>query len=214
MDRDKLMILAKEIKSNTNTLRKELDKQKADLNSIMETYTALSSQLMILEGQTVMLEKQMGDEPLDRADLREGDYLSIPNQQRGDYDLLKIIKLESEYREEFFLLDMESNIFTNESYSSIEDLQASYRGDSDFYYIDNEFKLEVGGRYLLYDPEQGGDYEVKIVYDSDNKVYKVYNSNEDDLFYEDTYFDDIESLGLRLTQDFRLVKKLRFSIFE
>ena len=211
MDRDKLMDLIREMQCNTIILKDEIGKQRDELDYIMSTCKSLDSQLAILKNE---IEDEDKDETSEKCKLKEGDYLSIPNQQRGDYDLLKIIKLESEYREEFFLLDMESNIFTNESYSSIEDLQASYRGDSDFYYIDNEFKLEVGGRYLLYDPEQGGDYEVKIVYDSDNKVYKVYNSNEDDLFYEDTYFDDIESLGLRLTQDFRLVKKLRFSIFE
>lgn len=211
MDRDKLMDLIREMQCNTIILKDEIGKQIDELDYIMSACKSLDSQLTMLKNE---IEDEDKDETSEKCKLREGDYLSIPNQQRGDYDLLKIIKLESEYREEFFLLDMESNIFTNESYSSIEDLQASYRGDSDFYYIDNEFKLEVGGRYLLYDPEQGGDYEVKIVYDSDNKVYKVYNSNEDDLFYEDTYFDDIESLGLRLTQDFRLVKKLRFSIFE
>lgn len=211
MDRDKLMDLIREMQCNTIILKDEIGKQIDELDYIMSACKSLDSQLAMLKNE---IEDEDKDETSEKCKLKEGDYLSIPNQQRGDYDLLKIIKLESEYREEFFLLDMESNIFTNESYSSIEDLQASYRGDSDFYYIDNEFKLEVGGRYLLYDPEQGGDYEVKIVYDSDNKVYKVYNSNEDDLFYEDTYFDDIESLGLRLTQDFRLVKKLRFSIFE
>ena len=211
MDRDKLMDLIREMQCNTIILKDEIGKQIDELDYIMSACKSLDSQLAMLKNE---IEDEDKDEISEKYKLKEGDYLSIPNQQRGDYDLLKIIKLESEYREEFFLLDMESNIFTNESYSSIEDLQVSYRGDSDFYYIDNEFKLEVGGRYLLYDPEQGGDYEVKIVYDSDNKVYKVYNSNEDDLFYEDTYFDDIESLGLRLTQDFRLVKKLRFSIFE
>lgn len=211
MDRDKLMDLIREMQCNTIILKDEIGKQIDELDYIMSACKSLDSQLAMLKNE---IEDEDKDETSEKCKLKEGDYLSIPNQQRGDYDLLKIIKLESEYREEFFLLDMESNIFTNESYSSIEDLQASYRGGSDFYYIDNEFKLEVGGRYLLYDPEQGGDYEVKIVYDSDNKVYKVYNSNEDDLFYEDTYFDDIESLGLRLTQDFRLVKKLRFSIFE
>ena len=211
MDRDKLMDLIREMQCNTIILKDEIGKQRDELDYIMSACKSLDSQLAMLKNE---IEDEDKDETSEKCKLKEGDYLSIPNQQRGDYDLLKIIKLESEYREEFFLLDMESNIFTNESYSSIEDLQASYRGDFDFYYIDNEFKLEVGGRYLLYDPEQGGDYEVKIVYDSDNKVYKVYNSNEDDLFYEDTYFDDIESLGLRLTQDFRLVKKLRFSIFE
>lgn len=211
MDRDKLMDLIREMQCNTIILKDEIGKQIDELDYIMSACKSLDSQLAMLKNE---IEDEDKDETSEKCKLKEGDYLSIPNQQRGDYDLLKIIKLESEYREEFFLLDMESNIFTNESYSSIEDLQASYRGDFDFYYIDNEFKLEVGGRYLLYDPEQGGDYEVKIVYDSDNKVYKVYNSNEDDLFYEDTYFDDIESLGLRLTQDFRLVKKLRFSIFE
>lgn len=211
MDRDKLMDLIREMQCNTIILKDEIGKQIDELDYIMSACKSLDSQLAMLKNE---IEDEDKDETSEKCKLKEGDYLSIPNQQRGDYDLLKIIKLESEYREEFFLLDMESNIFTNESYSSIEDLQVSYRGDSDFYYIDNEFKLEVGGRYLLYDPEQGGDYEVKIVYDSDNKVYKVYNSNEDDLFYEDTYFDDIESLGLRLTQDFRLVKKLRFSIFE
>lgn len=211
MDRDKLMDLIREMQCNTIILKDEIGKQIDELDYIMSACKSLDSQLAMLKNE---IEDEDKDEISEKYKLKEGDYLSIPNQQRGDYDLLKIIKLESEYREEFFLLDMESNIFTNESYSSIEDLQASYRGGSDFYYIDNEFKLEVGGRYLLYDPEQGGDYEVKIVYDSDNKVYKVYNSNEDDLFYEDTYFDDIESLGLRLTQDFRLVKKLRFSIFE
>lgn len=211
MDRDKLMDLIREMQCNTIILKDEIGKQIDELDYIMSACKSLDSQLAMLKNE---IEDEDKDEISEKHKLKEGDYLSIPNQQRGDYDLLKIIKLESEYREEFFLLDMESNIFTNESYSSIEDLQASYRGGSDFYYIDNEFKLEVGGRYLLYDPEQGGDYEVKIVYDSDNKVYKVYNSNEDDLFYEDTYFDDIESLGLRLTQDFRLVKKLRFSIFE
>ena len=211
MDRDKLMDLIREMQCNTIILKDEIGKQIDELDYIMSACKSLDSQLAMLKNE---IEDEDKDETSEKCKLKEGDYLSIPNQQRGDYDLLKIIKLESEYREEFFLLDMESNVFTNESYSSIEDLQASYRGGSDFYYIDNEFKLEVGGRYLLYDPEQGGDYEVKIVYDSDNKVYKVYNSNEDDLFYEDTYFDDIESLGLRLTQDFRLVKKLRFSIFE
>ena len=211
MVRYKLMDLIREMQCNTIILKDEIGKQIDELDYIMSACKSLDSQLAMLKNE---IEDEDKDETSEKCKLKEGDYLSIPNQQRGDYDLLKIIKLESEYREEFFLLDMESNIFTNESYSSIEDLQASYRGDSDFYYIDNEFKLEVGGRYLLYDPEQGGDYEVKIVYDSDNKVYKVYNSNEDDLFYEDTYFDDIESLGLRLTQDFRLVKKLRFSIFE
>lgn len=211
MDRDKLMDLIREMQCNTIILKDEIGKQVDELDYIMSACKSLDSQLAILKNE---IEDEDKDETSEKCKLKEGDYLSIPNQQRGDYELLKIIKLESEYREEFFLLDMESNIFTNESYSSIEDLQASYRGDSDFYYIDNEFKLEVGGRYLLYDPEQGGDYEVKIVYDSDNKVYKVYNSNEDDLFYEDIYFDDIESLGLRLTQDFRLVKKLRFSMFE
>lgn len=211
MDRDKLMDLIREMQCNTIILKDEIGKQIDELDYIMSACKSLDSQLAMLKNE---IEDEDKDETSEKCKLKEGDYLSIPNQQRGDYDLLKIIKLESEYREEFFLLDMESNIFTNESYSSIEDLQASYRGDFDFYYIDNEFKLEVGGRYLLYDPEQGGDYEVKIVYDSDNKVYKVYNSNEDDLFYEDTYFDDIESLGLRLAQDFRLVKKLRFSIFE
>lgn len=211
MDRDKLMDLIREMQCNTIILKDEIGKQIDELDYIMSACKSLDSQLAMLKNE---IEDEDKDETSEKCKLKEGDYLSIPNQQRGDYDLLKIIKLESEYREEFFLLDMESNIFTNESYSSIEDLQVSYRGGSDFYYIDNEFKLEVGGRYLLYDPEQGGDYEVKIVYDSDNKVYKVYNSNEDDLFYEDTYFDDIESLGLRLTQDFRLVKKLRFSIFE
>ena len=211
MDRDKLMDLIREMQCNTIILKDEIGKQIDELDYIMSACKSLDSQLAMLKNE---IEDEDKDETSEKCKLKEGDYLSIPNQQRGDYDLLKIIKLESEYREEFFLLDMESNIFTNESYSSIEDLQASYRGGSDFYYIDNEFKLEVGGRYLLYDPEQGGDYEVKIVYNSDNKVYKVYNSNEDDLFYEDTYFDDIESLGLRLTQDFRLVKKLRFSIFE
>lgn len=211
MDRDKLIDLIREMQCNTIILKDEIGKQIDELDYIMSACKSLDSQLAMLKNE---IEDEDKDETSEKCKLKEGDYLSIPNQQRGDYDLLKIIKLESEYREEFFLLDMESNIFTNESYSSIEDLQASYRGGSDFYYIDNEFKLEVGGRYLLYDPEQGGDYEVKIVYDSDNKVYKVYNSNEDDLFYEDTYFDDIESLGLRLTQDFRLVKKLRFSIFE
>ena len=211
MDRDKLMDLIREMQCNTIILKDEIGKQIDELDYIMSACKSLDSQLAMLKNE---IEDEDKDETSEKCKLKEGDYLSIPNQQRGDYDLLKIIKLESEYREEFFLLDMESNIFTNESYSSIEDLQASYRGDSDFYYIDNEFKLEVGGRYLLYDPEQGGDYEVKIVYDSDNKVYKVYNSNEDDLFYEDTYFDDIENLGFRLTQDFRLVKKLRFSIFE
>lgn len=211
MDRDKLMDLIREMQCNTIILKDEIGKQIDELDYIMSACKSLDSQLAMLKNE---IEDEDKDETSEKCKLKEGDYLSIPNQQRGDYDLLKIIKLESEYREEFFLLDMESNIFTNESYSSIEDLQASHRGDSDFYYIDNEFKLEVGGRYLLYDPEQGGDYEVKIVYDSDNKVYEVYNSNEDDLFYEDTYFDDIESLGLRLTQDFRLVKKLRFSIFE
>lgn len=211
MDRDKLMDLIREMQCNTIILKDEIGKQIDELDYIMSACKSLDSQLAMLKNE---IEDEDKDETSEKCKLKEGDYLSIPNQQRGDYDLLKIIKLESEYREEFFLLDMESNIFTNESYSSIEDLQVSYRGGSDFYYIHNEFKLEVGGRYLLYDPEQGGDYEVKIVYDSDNKVYKVYNSNEDDLFYEDTYFDDIESLGLRLTQDFRLVKKLRFSIFE
>ena len=211
MDRDKLMDLIREMQCNTIILKDEIGKQIDELDYIMSACKSLDSQLAMLKNE---IEDEDKDETSEKCKLKEGDYLSIPNQQRGDYDLLKIIKLESEYREEFFLIDMESNVFTNESYSSIEDLQASYRGVSDFYYIDNEFKLEVGGRYLLYDPEQGGDYEVKIVYDSDNKVYKVYNSNEDDLFYEDTYFDDIESLGLRLTQDFRLVKKLRFSIFE
>ena len=211
MDRDKLMDLIREMQCNTIILKDEIGKQTDELDYIMSACKSLDSQLAMLKNE---IEDEDKDETSEKCKLKEGDYLSIPNQQRGDYDLLKIIKLESEYREEFFLLDMESNIFTNESYSSIEDLQASYRGDSDFYYIDNEFKLEVGGRYLLYDPEQGGDYEVKIVYDSDNKVYKVYNSNEDDLFYEDTYFDGIESLGLRLAQDFRLVKKLGFSIFE
>ena len=211
MDRDKLIDLIREMQCNTIILKDEIGKQIDELDYIMSACKSLDSQLAMLKNE---IEDEDKDETSEKCKLKEGDYLSIPNQQRGDYDLLKIIKLESEYREEFFLLDMESNIFTNESYSSIEDLQASYRGGSDFNYIDNEFKLEVGGRYLLYDPEQGGDYEVKIVYDSDNKVYKVYNSNEDDLFYEDSYFDDIESLGLRLTQDFRLVKKLRFSIFE
>ena len=190
MDRDKLIDLIREMQCNTIILKDEIGKQIDELDYIMSACKSLDSQLAMLKNE---IEDEDKDETSEKCKLKEGDYLSIPNQQRGDYDLLKIIKLESEYREEFFLLDMESNIFTNESYSSIEDLQASYRGGSDFYYIDNEFKLEVGGRYLLYDPEQGGDYEVKIVYDSDNKVYKVYNSNEDDLFYEDTYFDDIES---------------------
>ena len=130
------MDLIREMQCNTIILKDEIGKQIDELDYIMSACKSLDSQLAMLKNE---IEDEDKDEISEKHKLKEGDYLSIPNQQRGDYDLLKIIKLESEYREEFFLLDMESNIFTNESYSSIEDLQASYRGGSDFYYIDNEF---------------------------------------------------------------------------
>ena len=215
MDRDKLIDLIREMQCNTMILKDEIGKQIDELDYIMSACKSLDSQLAMLKNE---IEDEDKDETSEKCKLKEGDYLSIPNRDDMGSKLYQIVKLAYEDgEEEFFMLDVATNMLTGKAYSSIGELVEEYDYNYDygcvFYYINDEFEFYFDERYLIYDPDRGGDYEVKVVQDNTFGEYWLLINDGDDEFYEEG-FKDLKDLEHKLFKEYRLVKRLRYSIFE
>lgn len=146
--------------------------------------------------------------------LEPGDYLSFPSDGEG-YILTQIVKVGHSYM--LMNVDTFKNQFgTLYTLNQLEDMVKNANEDVYPYYVDHEYKTIIGDedfptnscKYLVYDKDCGGDFEVSIIYDDTMDKYYIIATSLDDYFYEES-FDFAYEASIRLHQDYKIIKKLR-----
>lgn len=215
MDKREFATLIDALRFNTRILNEKLGEQELIFNSILELQETIDSQLITLEEE---LEKrnlldedeyiELNDESI--GELQSGDYISESNIEekysKGDYVLSKIVKCGNKYTRLF----IEGNTVDDKLYATIDDLKADLHDSAYFYYIDDNFDSFGVGNYMIYNPEDEVDYEIEVKYDEDCK-FRIFLSGVDD-YFDENGFDTIEEVESYLRAEYKLIKKLRYSI--
>lgn len=215
MDKIEFTTLIDALRFNTQILNEKLGEQEEVLEELLELQETISCQLSTLEEE---LEKrnlldedeyiELDDE--DKGKLRVGDYVSEPNIEEkysnGDYVFSQIVKCADKYTKLF----VKDHIVHNTLYATIDDLKADLHKDAYFYYIDDNSDSFGEGRYMIYNPECEVDYEIMVGYDENGKL-RIFISGAND-YFDENGFDTIEEVESYLREDFRVIKKLRYSV--
>ena len=219
MNKTELTTLVDALKFNTRILNGKLGEKELIMNNLLELQETISVQLNVLEEELEKVnlideEKWLDTEDEDnRQTLRVGDYISEPNLEdkysKGDYVLFQVIRQGDKYTRLF----IERLIVDNKLYDTIDDLKKDLHKDAYFYYIDDDFGF-TEGRYLVYNQECGGDYEIKVSFEEEKDKYTILIAGANDYFGDECEegFDTLEEVENYLRKDYSLIKKLRYSI--
>lgn len=213
MNKKELTTLIDALRFNTQILNEKLGEQENTLEELLEIQETLACQLRTLEEELENIDIIDKDKELDTdenvADLRVGDYISEPNIDKiyfsSEYTLTQIIKTTDG---KYTRLLVDANCIVGDVYNTIDELKDGLHEDAYYYLVEDDFKF-TEGRYLVYDIGYGGDYEVVVNYDAPK--FEAFLSGGEE-FYEEV-FDTIEELEHKLRTDFKIVKKLRYSIY-
>ena len=215
MSKREIATLVDVLRLNTRILNEKLREQELIFNILLELQEIIECQLSTLEEE---LEKrnlldedeciELNDESI--GELQAGDYISESNIEekysKGDYVLSKIVKCGNKYTRLF----IKGNTVDDKLYATIDDLKADLHDSAYFYYIDDNFDSFGVGNYMVYDPEDEVAYEIEVEYDEDCK-FRIFLSGVEDYFNENE-FDTIEEVESYLRAEYKLIKKLRYSI--
>ena len=215
MSKREFATLIDALRFNTRILNEKLGEQELIFNSLLELQETIDGQLETLEEE---LEKrnlldedeyiELDDESI--GELQSGDYISESNIEekysKGDYVLSKIVKCGNKYTRLF----IKGNTVDDKLYATIDDLKADLHDSAYFYYIDDNFDSFGVGNYMIYDPEDEVDYEIEVKYNEDCKL-RIFVSGVDD-YFDENGFDTIEEVESYLRAEYKLIKKLRYSI--
>lgn len=142
--------------------------------------------------------------------LRVGDYISL-SENDSDYILTQIIKVDEEY----VLINVdtfEDDFVSFESLEELNELIEDGEINAKCYYINHDTQDYLSEndtyKYLVYDGVWESDFEVAIIYDDMEDLYKVMNCDLEECFYEEG-FDTFDEAFTFLHAEFSLVKRLR-----
>ena len=203
-------------KDNLVELIGELRHNIVNLNDSIEVIEKISNNFSIIHSNLYSFVESLEDEEAAQEEeppedtLRVGDYISLPSDAHGfDYDLFQIIDVGINHDIKYTCLDIERLNTWDITFDSIEDLIKELPEDAYVYKVcDGNRPVKDGNRYLIYDADNGGDYEVRIEYDDMEDVFKVKLATCED-YLIDKVFYSLDELNSELKSTYSIIKQLR-----
>lgn len=137
--------------------------------------------------------------------VRTGDYLSFMDDVGSV--LTKIVKTKYGY----ILVDVDTseqylNIF--ETIKDIDNLISNGEAIPYYVYVEDDIEIKDGERYLVYDGYL--DMEINITFENPSYIVETYT--KDNVYDKEFYHRD--DLAFELFNDFKLIRRLRYSMYE